>query len=560
MQNILLFILFYILVFFLGRASSNALLRFLNIRDSSEAQKIFGISFYIFYPLIGLFFLGNYALIVNFFNGIANVYYLSSVLLFIVYFNLKPLRIFENKNLLFLKFIIVPSILSLSSLQIGFARDAGGYHLNYQNWIRTEQMTYGLYLLNPQYGFTSILDYINANFWINNNMILLHYVNLTFLVVIFTAILQLITTNSNKKAISFLVTFIIFGILDNFGKNGGKNGFIEIDSVPKQDTAYSVIAIILFFFFLDIFISRIKDEKGFIISDIELLILFIFVTFAIQLRTLGVTFLLLMVILLIDKRINLFTKKNINLIVLFTCFNLFWFTKNMLLTGCLIFPLNYTCIENLPWSNKELIEFASLDLLKYWHGGYELANFNKWLDVWLENSINSTFIYNFILSSTVIFIVLSLFFKVNTKLLTKEWLGLFLFLLINFSLWITTAPSPRLGNSIFLSFILLFSYVLYPKVSFFENLLIKRLMMLFTILVVIGMPRLSNYQEITREPFSYNFLTAQKIEYIKKTDSSVYGVNSKDGVTCLINIKCVNFGREAFLKDTTFFYSFFTYK
>ena len=36
---------------------------------------------------------------------------------------------------------------------------------------------------------------------------------------------------------------LIYGFLDNFGFNGGKNGFIEVESIAKQDTPFAVMFI-----------------------------------------------------------------------------------------------------------------------------------------------------------------------------------------------------------------------------------------------------------------------------------------------------------------------------
>ena len=38
-----------------------------------------------------------------------------------------------------------------------------------------------------------------------------------------------------------LLYFQAFGFLDNFGINGGKNGFIEIEGITKYDTVFTNI-------------------------------------------------------------------------------------------------------------------------------------------------------------------------------------------------------------------------------------------------------------------------------------------------------------------------------
>ena len=48
-----------------------------------------------------------------------------------------------------------------------------------------------------------------------------------------------------KKTIYFFLLFLLlFGILDNFGFNGGRNGFLYIEGVGKQDLAFAVVFLI----------------------------------------------------------------------------------------------------------------------------------------------------------------------------------------------------------------------------------------------------------------------------------------------------------------------------
>ena len=54
------------------------------------------------------------------------------------------------------------------------------------------------------------------------------------------------------------ITLALYGIFDNFGIEGGKNGFFDIDSIGKQDTAFGIL-----FFFCNLFIiSQLKNHKN----------------------------------------------------------------------------------------------------------------------------------------------------------------------------------------------------------------------------------------------------------------------------------------------------------
>ena len=83
---------------------------------------------------------------------------------------------------------IVPFVLSISSYGINIAQDAGLYHLNAQSWIRDEQIHLGLSNIHSRYGYSSIFDYISSNFWMNDNFLLIHFINLSFVVLFFVFI------------------------------------------------------------------------------------------------------------------------------------------------------------------------------------------------------------------------------------------------------------------------------------------------------------------------------------------------------------------------------------
>ena len=45
------------------------------------------------------------------------------------------------------------------------------------------------------------------------------------------------------------LAIVLFGILDNFGSGGGRNGFIDIESVTKQDTPFAIVFTLQIYFF-----------------------------------------------------------------------------------------------------------------------------------------------------------------------------------------------------------------------------------------------------------------------------------------------------------------------
>ena len=111
---------------FFGRAFIIMNSKILKINSSSKIQ---GIDIQIFYPVLGVFFLGNLLFFINFFIPVNS--YFTYLLLFFLLFNLSEpvdLKIFKNIYFNLLIFLI----LLVSSFDINFHYDAGLYHLNNQ--------------------------------------------------------------------------------------------------------------------------------------------------------------------------------------------------------------------------------------------------------------------------------------------------------------------------------------------------------------------------------------------------------------------------------------------
>ena len=274
------FLIFYLLTYFSGRGIYCLINRNNNFQD-----KIINYSKNIFYPTICLVFLGNLSIVYNFFYKI-NIYftiffYISTIFLNLLHFQKINLDIINFKNFLFLLPIFY---IPLSTYNLGFSYDAGLYHLNFQNWLRSEKIIFGLSNLHMRYGYSSIFDYINANFWINENFLLLHFTNILFIVFFFQLISDQILINKNKT-LGIATALLIFGFLDNFGINGGKNGFIEIEGITKYDTVFGIV----FVTFVILFISALNKSD---LDLSEITFLGINLMFGIQLRPLGLLLLM----------------------------------------------------------------------------------------------------------------------------------------------------------------------------------------------------------------------------------------------------------------------------
>ena len=115
-----------------------------------------------------------------------------------------------------------------------------------------------------------------------------------------------------------------------------------------------------------------------------------------------------------------------------------WIIKNIISTGCLLYPIQKTCFESLKWTNIEQIKGTSLSSevwTKDW-SNFEnkskitkrefLENFN-WFDSWLKNhfKVILEIILPYIISCIILIIFLTFKNNKNNKIFDKYYLYFF---------------------------------------------------------------------------------------------------------------------------------------
>ena len=181
--------------------------------------------------------------------------------------NKNIIKVVENKNLFsaFI-YILIPSILVISTFDINFNYDAGYYHLLHQNWLRSSNLIIGMVNIFWPLGMSSIYEYISAILWFDTSFVLLHFLNLYFIHFFYLFISDNLINSKNNILRNVSVFMLIYSLIDNFGVGGGRNGFLYIQGVGKQDITVGV----LFFYLSIIILLKIKEKN---ISQTELIIL-----------------------------------------------------------------------------------------------------------------------------------------------------------------------------------------------------------------------------------------------------------------------------------------------
>ena len=525
---------FYFL-FFLFTFSGRSLMvifskSFLN--KKSDDIEIQGIDIQIFYPLIGMFLIGNYLNLINIFLPLkSNFSFLFLLILFVNFYekvNINKLRIFSYVSLLYL-------VLLVSSYDINFHYDAGLYHLNNQLWLLESNAIKGFSNIYGAFGVSSIHEYISAFLWLDTTFISLHFINLIFIGSLYFFLVYGLMITKNKLFYAPSLFLLLFSIFDNFGLSGGRNGFVNIQSVGKQDAPIGILFLITSALILS---SLIK--KSF--STDELLIYSLFALFIFQLKISGFAIIFIYSIYLyyfyLDKNKSI-AKLTKPLSIYAVLFGL-WIFKSLIHTGCLIFPFSSSCFTNLEWVNLNYIKTIEDVTVNFSSSYYFNSSFLDWANTYLDNEINFVVLSNYVISLALILIIKYVFFDKkklgNTSVLVSSFVFFNILFLLRFG--------PDLRYLIGLQMLIIFIVGLYSETRINFN---KYLIFFLLITSIILVPRLQSYK-------TFNFLDNPSIELpIQEMSYKFERLYPETGDQCWANIECSANRENYFIDDSDFF-------
>ena len=441
-------------------------------------------------PLLGIVFVGNLLIILNTFFPLKSGY-VTVILLLLPVFSLRSLKFnlknFYNISFIF-NYIVIPGILVVSTLDITFNYDAGYYHLLHQNWLRESNLIIGMVNIFFAFGMSSIYEYLSAFLWFDNTFVLLHFLNIYFVHFFYLFIKQHFIDKKYSELYGVSFVILLYSILDNFGYGGGRNGFIYIQGVSKQDTTVGI----LFWFLTLVILKKLVDKN---VSKFEIVTLSLIVFFVYQIKVSGVLIFILFLVLILQLMIGkVFKFSTILFLGLPTLvIALIWFTKSVLTTSCLIYPVDLTCFGDFDWyipgSTAEVEYYTKLASKNYDMGTPFIE--------WIRKVAKDTFEYRGQVLKNFIISILAIFF-ISKLVLSKSKLNLQVlfisisYVLFNFVYLLFYGPIPRYAIGVCLvsvSLIGLFHNV--QKINF-SNTLKYGLIFLSVFLVV----RLHSYESL----------------------------------------------------------------
>ena len=491
------------------------------------------------YGILGIIFLSIISFILNLIAPLNEM--ISNFIFIFIILNFFIIK-FKNK-LQITNFIkkIIPLIL-LNILLISYSNyydpDGAWYHLPFSRLINDYKIILGSASLHPMFGSHSILQYFAAS--LHNS--LTGPSGVLFVNSLIGAFFLMFFFEKYKLEKNFYLKIFLFMALVLF--------FIEMNRVSEygNDTGGHLFFILTIFFSLKILLEKKLTPIAF--KEICLLSLFTFF-----IKPLLIFILFIPAWLYIKN--NLY--KNFSFVPLFSVLiTFFWLLKNTLLTGCLIYPLNFTCIEKLSWyssnsnfliSAKNSSQFSELhskgwknfdqNIRKFVNYENELEkkeNFKnsfKWVNSYIEGGY-----YNNILKKVDYYIIflslvfLILFYLSKKSRLRREKLfkkgdlkkiNILLYLnLIFFFIFIIKFPDGRYGLSymfvvIYFIFIYIFCYLNF-NLRFLKLVKILNffLIILFTVFLLKNSMKILTQNEIASPLPDINYKNSQIFKKMSK--------------------------------------------
>ncbi len=411
--------------------------------------------------LYGFILIGFISLSLNFFIPL-NILHNSIFFIFIVSIGVYLGFFNQNKILIFRKSILISFIAFVLIIYSNVNRpDAWLYHLPYSSVLNEHKIILGVANINERFAHISIFQYISSFFYnyiflLNGILIPISLVASFFFIYVFKEFNENFLSKS-KTIYSYLGFLILILSLYAF------NRYSEYGNDAQPHLYYFFFTFILFKYLL------LKKKSIDTLKELSVLSIFIFL--------MKPTFILVVIIpLFLFLNLNKKNKLIKSFSFFFSCvFFILWIFKNILTTGCAIYPLTLTCFEKVSWKVKNLEQ--NIVVNEAWSKSWPdqkkekvlkkteyIKNFN-WVETWSNNHLS--FVIEKILP-VLIFLIINFLFFYFTKSLKRNIYekDLLLLLIFNFCflfLWFFKFPVYRLGISQIYLFLILISYFLFIK-------------------------------------------------------------------------------------------------
>lgn len=489
--NTIIFILYFILLVFSTLGFGLLTLKFFNLNRSSTSFGLIG--------LIGFFALTFISYTTHIF--LAHNYLHNSVVHGLGFFCF--ILFFAKDTKFFLpNFIKVLALTILFLLALFIAKnheDFPYYHLPYTMQIVENKIQFGIGFFNIAYRTPSSLFYLQSTFFLPYiNIYLFHSSGLIILIFANLFLLDNFFFPSNKEKNNFIkilscLCFVFINII--FARLGAYG----------TDRGGQILAFVIFILAFNYLNLKNKNKLN------DLKILLILITYIVSFKSYFIIYLLIPFLFFFEDKNIKQIFKDLKIIIILSIFILLFFFINFSNSGCLLYPLKYSCFDNFSWSvTKKIAEHFS-SWYELWskagatpdyrvqNPAEYVKNFN-WVSNWVKNYFMGKGLQvSFIILAIVIYFLI--FFRSKNVIKNNyKFYSLYILLILFLLVWFNKHPDLRYGGFVLYTFIFFIPLSIYLS-RFVIN---KKISNNFFLLTVIGTVIIFNSINILRITKSFN--------------------------------------------------------
>jgi len=236
-------------------------------------------------------------------------------------------------------------------------------------------------------------------------------------------------------------------------------------------------------------------------------------------------------------------------------FSIFWFLKSYLISGCFIFPVNITCLNNFSWfrsNTTKIIEiYTSETSFGFRSYVFDKSLFLKdWFNVFFKNNLYSEFYKAYYLNFLISFIfilVIKVFLTKKRKLSFKIQILNQLYIIFSLLFLFIYGPIPRYSIGILIFIIAATGF----NIEKFKVKISKHLLMFLLFTVIVLTPRLNSYINLIQNKQLIIDDPRYHIDVLEEYDS--YWKYPKFGDQCWTNLDCTSeIGGQIVIKNNFF--------
>ncbi len=477
--NSIILILFFTLILFSILGYGLLLSNFLSLNNKNFSFGIYGILGLIFSTLIS--YLTHIFFPHNIYHNVS-FHFIGLVIFF--YFFLKNFSS-SHKEIKKLFFLLFTSLIFLFVSKNN--EDFPYYHLPYIANIVNHKLQFGIAHFNIAFRTPSSLFYLQSLFYLpyikyylshSSSLLILIFCNLFLLDKFF------FNLKIKKNFFIIILACLFFVFINTVFAALAKYG---------TDRGGQIISFVIFILILEILNSKIL-----ILEKCKLIILFII--YLISIKIYFIPYLLLFfVILFLSIKFRILYKLlyDCKFILFFLFFVFLFFLINFTNSGCLIYPLSFTCFENFSWS----VTLESVQRYNNWYQlwskagatpNYRVENPEEYIKYfnWVKNWMNNYFFIKVPDTLAAIFLIITYFLlalrkkKYSINKSTYRYLSLYFFIILFFFLWFYKHPDLRYGGYGLLVSLFFIPLGLYLSKFNYKDYALKNFFMLTVILVI----------------------------------------------------------------------------